>query len=258
MKRNLLAATAAVATALGLSACSYNESLGRNQLLLVNNSSLAASAQQAWAQTLATSRVSTNAAANARVRNVGQRVIQAAGLSGQRWEYAVFDNAKPNAFALPGGKIGVNTGMLTLVQNDDQLAAVIGHEVAHSVANHAAERMSQQAATQLGLGVASSALGGALGGADRARQLASLGSIGAQVGVLLPFSRQHELEADRLGVDYMHRAGYDPRQAVVLWQNMAAQAARGSTPQILSTHPSDATRIAQLKQYIASRGWGTI
>ena len=160
MNRKLLAATAAVAGAMSLSACSYNEALGRNQLLLVNNSSLAAAGTQAWAQTLSQSRVSTDPAANQRVRAVGSRMVQAAGLGGQPWEYAVFENNTPNAFALPGGKIGVNTGLLRLVANDDQLAAVIGHEVAHSVANHAAERMSQQAAAQIGLGVASSALGG--------------------------------------------------------------------------------------------------
>ena len=255
MNRNLLVAGAALVGALGLSACSYNESLGRNQLLLVNNSSLAASATQAWAQTLARSRVSTDPVANARVRTVGSRIIAAAGLNNQPWEYAVFDNNTPNAFALPGGKIGVNTGLLRLVANDDQLAAVIGHEVAHSVANHAAERMSQQAAAQIGLGVAASALGSQVG-ADQARQLASLGSAGAQVGVLLPFSRQHELEADRLGVEYMQRAGYDPRQAVLLWETMARQRTSASTPSILSTHPSDANRIAALRQYLASRGWG--
>ena len=148
----------------------------------------------------------------------------------------------------------MNTGLLRLVANDDQLAAVIGHEIAHTVANHAAERMSQQAAAQIGLGVASSALGGQVG-AERARQIASLGSAGAQVGVLLPFSRQHELEADRLGVDYMQRAGYDPRQAVILWETMARQRT-GSTPSFLSTHPSDANRIAALRQYLASRGLG--
>lgn len=255
MKRKLLAATAAVAASVSVAACSYNEALGRNQLLLVNNSSLATAANQAWAQTLSTSRVSQDPATNARVRNVAMKVVQAAGLAGQNWQVAVFENSQPNAFALPGGKIGVNTGMLSLVQNDDQLAAVIGHEVAHAAANHAAERMSQQAATQLGLGVASSALGNALGGAERARQVASLGSAGAQLGVLLPFSRQHELEADRLGVDYMQRAGYDPRQAVTLWERMAAQQNRASRPQWMSTHPSDTTRIAALRQYLASRGW---
>ena len=254
MNRKLLAATAAVAGAMSLSACSYNEALGRNQLLLVNNSSLAAAGTQAWAQTLSRSRVSRDPVANQRVRTVGSRIIQAAGLSGQPWEYAVFEDNTPNAFALPGGKIGVNTGLLRLVANDDQLAAVIGHEVAHTVANHAAERMSQQAAAQIGLGVASSALGSRVG-AEQARQIASLGSAGAQVGVLLPFSRQHELEADRLGVDYMQRAGYDPRQAVILWETMARQRT-GSTPSFLSTHPSDANRIAALRQYLASRGLG--
>ena len=253
MNRKILAAGAAIAGALSLSACSYNETLGRNQLLLVDTSSLASAGAQAWSQTLSKSRLSRDPAANARVRSVGQRIIQAAGLGGQPWEYAVFENNSPNAFALPGGKIGVNTGLLKLVANDDQLAAIIGHEVGHSVANHAAERMSQQAATQIGLGVAQSALGGAAG-AERARQLASLGSVGAQVGVLLPFSRQHELEADRLGVDYMHRAGFDPRQAVILWEAMARQRSSG-TASFLSTHPSDASRIAALRQYLASRGW---
>jgi len=256
MKRNLLAATAAIATALGLSACSYNESLGRSQLLLVNDASLVSAGQQAWAQSLATGRISRNAAANERVRRVGQRIINAAGMGNQRWEYAVFENNSPNAFALPGGKIGVNTGLLALAPTDDQLAAVIGHEVGHTAAHHAAERMSQQTATQIGLGVATSALGGAAG-ADRARQLASLGSVGAQVGVLLPFSRTHELEADRLGVNYMKAAGYDPRQAVTLWEAMAARSRSGAGG-ILSTHPSDAQRIAALRQYIASRGWGAI
>lgn len=253
MKRKLLAAGAAVAAAFSLSACSYNESLGRNQLLLVNDASLVSAAQSAWAQTLSTERVSTDPALNARVRTVGSRIVQAAGLGGQPWEYAVFVDDTPNAFALPGGKIGVNTGLLSVVDNDDQLAAVIGHEVGHTVAHHAAERMSQQTAAQIGLGVASSALGSRVG-ADQARQIASLGSIGAQVGVLLPYSRRHELEADRLGVDYMQRAGYDPRQAVVLWQKMAAQRTSRNLP-FLSTHPTDAARIAALEQYIQSRGW---
>lgn len=254
MNRRLLAAGAAIAGALSLSACAYNDTLGRNQLLLVNDSSLVSSANAAWAQQLSSSRISRDPAANARVRTVGSRIVAAAGLNNQPWEYAVFENDTPNAFALPGGKIGVNTGLLRLVANDDQLAAVIGHEVGHTVAHHAAERMSQQTAAQIGLGVASSALGSRVG-ADQARQLASLGSVGAQVGVLLPFSRQHELEADRLGVEYMQRAGYDPRQAVLLWEAMANQRTSSSRPSILSTHPSDANRIAALRQYLASRGW---
>ncbi len=253
MNRKLLTAVAAT-MAVGLSACSYNENLGRNQLLLVNDASLASAAQSAWTEAMREKPLSRDPAANARVRAVGSRIVNAAGLGGQPWEYAVFVDDTPNAFALPGGKIGVNTGLLNIVANDDQLAAVIGHEVGHSVAHHAAERMSQQAAAQIGLSVAQSALGGGAGSA-RAQQIAALGGIGAQVGLLLPYSRQHELEADRLGVDFMARAGYDPRQAVALWETMARQQNASRPPPFLSTHPTDQARIAALRQYIASRGW---
>ncbi|HEX6865935.1 MAG TPA: M48 family metallopeptidase, partial [Caulobacteraceae bacterium] len=194
MNRKLLTAVTAATMAVGLSACSYNESLGRNQLLLVNDASLASAAQSAWGEALSQKPLSRDPAANARVRAVGSRIVNAAGMGGQQWDYAVFVDETPNAFALPGGKIGVNTGLLTLVANDDQLAAVIGHEVGHTLAHHAAERMSQQAAAQIGLSVAQSALGGAAG-SSRAQQIAALGGIGAQVGLLLPYSRKHELEA---------------------------------------------------------------
>ncbi|MGE5501383.1 MAG: M48 family metallopeptidase, partial [Ignavibacteriales bacterium] len=190
---------------------------------------------------------------NDRVRRVGQRIVQAAGLGDRQWQYAVFDDPDANAFALPGGEIGVNTGLLKLATTDDELAAVIGHEVGHVVAHHAAERMSQQAAAQIGLGVAQSALGGAAG-STRAQALSSLGSAGAQLGFLLPYSRKHELEADKLGVDFMKTAGYDPRQAVTLWQKMQAQSG-SRPPTFLSTHPSDTQRIQALRDYIRSRGW---
>lgn len=249
MTRNHLIA---LVGALGLTACSYNPQLGRSQLLLVNDSSLVSAAQEAWQQSLATEKLSGDAVANERVRRVGQRIVQAAGMGDRQWQYAVFDDPSANAFALPGAEIGVNTGLLKIATTDDQLAAVIGHEVGHVVAHHAAERMSQETAAQIGLGVAQSALGGAAG--SRAQALASLGSAGAQVGFLLPYSRKHELEADKLGVDFMHAAGYDPREAVVLWEKMQAQGG-AAPPQFLSTHPSDASRIEALRQYIASRGW---
>ena len=235
-----------------LSACAYNEQLGRNQLLLVDDTALAQSAAQAWQETLSTQRVSRDAAANARVRRIGSRIVEAAGMGNRPWEYVVFESPQVNAFVLPGGRMGVNTGLLNLVQNDDQLAAVIGHEVAHIVGQHAAERYSQTAATQLGLSVASG-----LGSGSRIGQAVSAyGGIGAQLGVLLPFSRRHELEADRLGVDLMQRAGFDPRQSVALWRRMAAQQqGRAGSPEFASTHPSDATRIAKLEEYLRSRGW---
>lgn len=244
-----IAAAGAVGV-LGLAACAYNEDLGRSQFLLVNDAALAQSAQQAWAQTLATSKVSNDRAAQARVQRVAARLVEAAGLGDRSWEYVVFEDPQANAFVLPGGKIGVNTGMLSVVENDDQLAAVIGHELAHSVANHAAERYSQTAATQLALGIGQSALGGRVG-AETAKQISAFGGVGAQLGVLLPFSRRHELEADRLGVDFMARAGYRPAEAVKLWRNMQAASTGGRPPQLLSTHPSEATRIAELERYIA-------
>ncbi|MGQ3040876.1 MAG: M48 family metallopeptidase [Brevundimonas sp.] len=246
MKRSLLAGLLLAGAA--LSACAYNESLGRNQFLIVDDSALTQQADAAWAEALRTQRTSSDAAANARIRRVGDRVVQAAGLTDRRWEYAVFVNESPNAFVLPSGKIGVTTGLLALVRNDDQLAAVLGHEVGHVTARHAAERYSTSAATGLVL----SGVQGAAG--DYAQAAGAIGGLGAQLGVLLPFSRRDELEADRLGVDYMQRAGFAPRESVNLWRLMQAQR-QGSNPEFASTHPSDTTRIAALEQYIESRGW---
>lgn len=241
-----LVAVAAVSAA--LAGCAYNETLGRNQLLIVDDSALTQQADAAWAEALRTQRVSTDAAANARIRRIGDRIVEAAGLTNRRWDYALFVSDSPNAFVLPSGKIGVTTGLLALVRNDDQLATVLGHEVGHVVARHAAERYSTTALTSIGLSGVQSAAG------DYGQAAGAIGGLGAQLGLLLPFSRNHELEADRLGVDYLQRAGFRPSEAVALWRLMAAQR-QSSTPQFASTHPSDANRIAALEQYIASRGW---
>lgn len=250
--RAVLVGTALAGGIAVLGACAYNEQLGRNQFLLVDNAALAQAADAAWQETLRKEKVSTNAELNARVQRVSSRLVQAAGLGGQSWTYVLFDDPTPNAFALPGGKVGVNTGLFKVVQNDDQLAAVIGHEIAHNVANHAAERYSQTAAAQIGLGVAQGVAGS---GSDLGQAIGAYGGAGAQLGILLPFSRKHELEADRLGVDYMQRAGYRPSEAIALWRNMAAQRNGASQPGWMSTHPSDAQRIAELEAYIRSRGW---
>ncbi|WP_332658632.1 M48 family metallopeptidase [Brevundimonas sp.] len=246
--RSLAAAALLACSVAALSACAYNETLGRSQLLLVDDSALTQQSEAAWAQALRTQRISSDAAANARIRRVGDKIVQAAGLTDRAWDYALFVSESPNAFVLPSGKIGVTTGLLALVQNDDQLATVLGHEVGHVVARHAAERYSNSAATSMVL----SGVQGVAG--DYAQAAGAIGGLGAQLGVLLPFSRRDELEADRLGVDYLERAGYRPSQAVALWRLMSAQK-QGSTPEFASTHPSDSTRIAQLEQYIASRGW---
>lgn len=246
LKRSLLVLSALVLVP--VAGCTYNEALGRDQLVLVDDASLSQAGQQAWAQALQANEVSTNPAQNERLRRVGGRIVQAAGLGNQTWEYAVFVSEQPNAFVLPGGRMGVTTALLHLATTDDQLAAVIGHEAAHVLARHAAERQSQSALAQTGVQIASGVSG------EHGRTVGALGGLGAQFGVLLPFSRQHELEADRIGVDLMQRAGYNPREALVLWRNMAAQGG-ASAPEFMSTHPSDATRIAALETYINERGW---
>ena len=247
---NKLVVIIAATTTLGLGVvgCAYNESLGRNQFLIVDDSALIQQSNAAWAETLRSQKVSSNAAQNERVRRVGGRIVQAAGLAGRSWDYAVFEDASPNAFVLPSGQIGVTTGLLKLVQNDDQLATVLGHEVGHVVARHAAERYSTQSTTGLVLGAVQSRAG------DYSQAVGALGGMGAQLGLLLPFSRNHELEADRLGVDYVVAAGFRPSESLALWRLMAQQRQSG-TPEFASTHPSDQTRINALQQYIASRGW---
>ncbi len=230
----------------GVGACAYNEALGRNQLVFIDDGVLVQQSQAAWAETLRTQKVSNNAAQNARVRRVGDRIVQAANLTNRHWEYAVFDDSTPNAFVLPSGHMGVTTGLLAIAKNDDQLAAVIGHEVGHVIARHAAERASTTQTTGLILGAVQSQAG------DYSQAVQAFGGMGAQLGVLLPFSRSHELEADRLGVDYM--AAYRPSESLALWRAMA-EGRQSGTPEFASTHPSDQTRLMQLQQYIASRGW---
>ncbi|MFN3964142.1 MAG: M48 family metallopeptidase [Silanimonas lenta] len=162
------------------------------------------------------------------------------------WEVQVFEDANPNAFALPGGKVGVNTGLWSVARSQDELAAVIAHELAHVVARHAAERVSQQMAASVAL-EAAQAYSGARSSPENTRLLMGALGLGAQLGVMLPFSRTHETEADLLGQRYMAEAGFDPEGAVRLWQNMLRASSGGRPPQILSTHPDPQNRIAALQ-----------
>lgn len=167
--------------------------------------------------------------------NCVARNVTAVMPGGPNWEVRVVEDKAVNAFALPGGKIGVFTGLLTAAQNQDQLAAVIGHEVAHVIAGHSSERVSESMAAQLGVSVAQAATG-----VD-----GQMLGVATNVFFLMPHSRTHESEADVMGLDYMAKAGFDPRAAITLWQNMG-RAGGDKPPEILSTHPSDQTRIAGL------------
>jgi metalloendopeptidase OMA1, mitochondrial len=186
-------------------------------------------------------------AAQALVERIGRRVVAASGsaIPAGRWEFVVFDRPELNAFALPGGKVGVYRGMLRLVDGEAELATVIAHEVGHVVADHAAQRLGTSRLTSLGAGALSivlDAYGVPVG--PEATGLA------AEYLVARPFSRGQELEADRLGVGYMAEAGYDPAEAIGFWRKMQAASGRGGAPTFLSTHPSDEARIAQLQAIV--------
>lgn len=160
------------------------------------------------------------------------------------WEVTVFRGDEVNAFALPGGKIGVYTGLMRVAETPDQLAAVIGHEIGHVMAEHGNERLSTQAAASAGMAMAA-----VIAGTDGPEKQAALGllGLGTQVGLILPFSRTHEAEADRIGLELMADAGFDPRESVALWRNMAASAGGDRPPEFLSTHPAEETRIERLQ-----------
>lgn len=199
---------------------------------------------------------STDPRANSLSRCVVNAIVEAIppNLKGKNtsWEVVVFEDPTANAFALPGGKIGVHTGLFKVAKTPAQLAAVLGHEVAHVLAKHGNERVSQQLATQTGMSLAAAvASTNDPAKAERRQMLLGLIGVGAQVGILLPYSRSHESEADAMGLDLMARAGFEPKEAVALWKNMAA-AGGGAPPEFLSTHPSNATRIADLQRGLAA------
>lgn len=228
------------ALALSLAACSQSPT-GRSQLALFSDEQLNQMGQQSFSQ-YAQELPVVGGPVNDYVQCVAQAITREVGTGGN-WEVKVFQDDSANAFALPGGYIGVNTGLLDVARTQDQLASVIGHEIAHVQASHANERVSQQAATQTGLSVLQAVTG--LEGAG-GEQLMGLLGMGAQYGILMPFSRRQESEADTVGLNVMARAGFDPRASIDLWQNMSANS-QGQPPVWMSTHPSHGQRIEGLQ-----------
>jgi predicted Zn-dependent protease len=221
--------------ALVVAACATSP-LGRRQLKLVSDGQMNEMGVAAFTDLKKKTPESKDAKTTGYVSCVARNVT-AVMPGGTAWEVRVFDDKQVNAFALPGGKIGVYTGLLKVAQTQDQLAAVLGHEVAHVIAGHSSERVSESMATQLGLTVVQASTG-----VD-----AQMLGVAANVFFLLPHSRAHESEADLLGMDYMAKAGFDPRASIALWENMR-KAGGQKPPEMLSTHPSDDTRIRQLEQ----------
>ncbi len=234
---------AVVLVAVLVAACTTSP-LGRSQLRLFPEQAMASMGVSAFTQLKQKGSVGRSGRTNEYVECVARAITAELGDGAGAWEVVVFEEDSANAFALPGKKIGVHTGLLDVAGNQDQLAAVIGHEVAHVVAHHGNERYSAGVATQVGMQVAASALD--IKDPKVRLGLAALG-LGLQVGVLLPYGRAHESEADLLGLDLMARAGFDPRQSIELWKNMSA-AGGAAPPEFLSTHPSHTTRIGGLRK----------
>jgi len=244
-----------------LISCSQNALTGKKQLTLLPESELQNMATSEYQRFLDTSRVIGNTSNKdaQMVRRVGERITRAVtqyyadkGLSdklaGFKWEYNLVDDKAVNAWCMPGGKIVVYTGLLPVTQNEAALAAVMGHEVSHALLQHGNQRMSQGLLQQLG-GVALSV---AVANKPAETQNLFLGAygVGTAVGVLLPFSRKHELEADRYGLWWSAMSGYDPRQSIPLWERMEKASNGQKPPEFLSTHPSEGRRIDQLKKFM--------
>jgi predicted Zn-dependent protease len=216
---------------------------GRSQLVLMPEGEINQMGLQAFTTIKKETSIDRSTTTNRYVQCVAQAITREVG---GNWEVVVFNDSDANAFALPGGKIGVYTGMLKVAENQDQLAAVIGHEVAHVLARHSNERVSQKFAVEQGLSLINAIANPQSG---TGQTLMGLLGVGAQYGVLMPYSRIQESEADILGLDLMAKAGFDPRESTRLWINMG-RAGGGQPPEFLSTHPSHSTRIGDLNAHM--------
>ena len=258
MKRSGIIKTLAILTfAATLSSCGSVALTGRKQLLLVSDQEVYEAGLTQYNEYIASSQLSSDAKSTAMVKNVGQKLAAAteqylrnngleSELSNFAWEFNLVKDDQVNAFCMPGGKIVVYEGLLTVAQNESELAVVIGHEIAHAVAKHSNERMSQQMMAQYGAAILSQALSQKSAAVQSAAT--SVFGLGAQVGLMLPYSRKHEYEADYMGIVFMELAGYDSESSIGFWTKMSAGG--GSSSDFLSTHPSDTKRIAELQRRI--------
>ncbi|MGI5309134.1 M48 family metallopeptidase [Rheinheimera sp. WS51] len=243
----MLKTTALVtATVLLLASCAESPT-GRRQVMLFNDAELSKMGAQSFEQIKAETPTSKDRNTIQYVQCITGALINVtpAEYARQNWEVVVFDSEQVNAFALPGGKIGIYTGLLKVAENQSQLAAVVGHEIAHVMAGHSNERLSTNQFVQTAMTLSSTAMKAYQ--VQYQNELMTAFGIGAQLGVTLPFSRAHETEADIIGLDLMAKAGFEPRQAVNLWQNMAAAGGGGSI-EILSTHPLPENRITAIRK----------
>lgn len=270
-RRNLvqaLGAGAIITAAPALTSCATNAETGRKQFLGLapGNAQLNQMAGASWAEMKAKTPTSTDPRYTGRLRNIGNRISKGAGRGNQTWDYAVFDSDTKNAFVLPGNRVGFYKGMMDFADNDDQIAGIMGHEVGHVSGQHARERYSLQMASQAAV-VGGAVIGGSTmnkacnkyqgtqrqqclrSASQKTQYLVQALGLGTMIGLVLPYSRKHEAESDKLGVNYMHKAGYDSYQSVKLWEKMAENSP-SRQPTFLSTHPDPAWRARELDAYI--------
>ncbi len=253
--KSLVIAIFTVVTVLG---CKTNPFTGEQNLNFVSHEQIFPASFAQYDQFLSENKVVTGTKEAQMVKNVGQKIVTAAerylnanGYQGYlkdfAWEFSLVQDEAVNAFAMPGGKTVVYTGILPIAKDETGLAVVMAHEVAHALADHGAQRMSAAQLQQLGAVAGSVALSGK---SEQTQQIfAQAYGLGSQVGVMLPFSRSHESEADHIGLTLMAIAGYNPDEAAQLWQRMQAEAGGQAPPEFLSTHPSNQTRINNLSQW---------
>lgn len=241
-----------------LTACATVPITGRKQLNLVSDSEVMAMSFSQYDQFLKENKLSTNKEQTAMVKRVGKKIAAAVEkymadngysnhIAGFEWEFNLVDDDTPNAWCMPGGKVVFYTGILPYTKDEEGLAVVMGHEIAHAVAKHGNERMSNQLAVQTG-GTALSVAIDEKPEETKAIYMAAFG-LGAQYGFMLPYSRTHETEADKMGLIFMAMAGYNPQAAVPFWERMATGGGQ-KPPEFMSTHPSDHTRIKDLQSYM--------
>ncbi|MCX6920366.1 MAG: M48 family metallopeptidase [Verrucomicrobia bacterium] len=237
--------------ALGLVACQNAPVTGRSQFIMVNESEVASMSSGEFSKM----KKLPNDARLAKIKEIGLKIVASARRDDRsgvlppaaKWEFAIIDDKSPNAFAMPGGRIGFNSGMFQYAPTDDDVAVILGHEVSHVICRHGAERISQGLGVAMVAAITDEATKNK-SSQTRATWMAAVG-VGAQVGILLPFSRSHESEADHLGLMFMARAGYNPEAAPAFWARFA-KIGGSRPPEFLSTHPADATRIKQLQAWL--------
>ena len=257
-RRGIIAGLAAGSVFPIVSSCTTNPYTGQQELAFFGEAEIGQMAATAWSDMRSQTPETSSPALRREVMQTWERIERVTPKAGEQWDVAIFDTDDVNAFVMPGNRVGVYRGMVDLSENSDQLSAVLGHEVGHAVYRHANRRMSRAMLAQGAL-IAGQV---AVASSDELQQygnlIGALGGAAVQFGVILPYSRQSELEADRAGVDYMHAAGFDVTQSVRLWELMDAKSSGQRPPEFMSTHPDPKRRAAELIQYINARGYAFI